>query len=147
MKAKTIVRVRDVMKSEFDQIDSMATVQQALQTMKHVEAKALVVKKRDADDAIGMVTLPEIARQVIAKDRSPERVNVYEVMTKPVITVEPEMDIRHCARLFSQFRISRAPVVENAHVIGIVSLTDMVLHGMCQFPLPQKNSEGELNSE
>lgn len=131
MNEKPIIRVRDVMKTQFDQIDGMATVREALQAMKHVETKALVVKKRHADDAIGMVTVPEIARQVIAKDRSPERVNVYEVMTKPVITVDPDMDIRYCARLFANFRISRAPVLEGQELIGIVSLTDMVFRGLC----------------
>ena len=41
------------------------------------------------------------------------------------------MDIRYCARLFERFKLSRAPVVENQKVIGIVSFTDMVLKGMC----------------
>jgi CBS domain-containing protein len=40
------------------------------------------------------------------------------------------MDIRYCARLFERFNISRAPVVENRKVIGIISHTDMVLRGL-----------------
>ena len=66
----------------------------------------------------------------MARDRSPERVNVYEVMTKPVICVDPEMDIRYCARMFEKFGLSRAPVIEARKVVGIVSYTDMVLHGV-----------------
>jgi CBS domain-containing protein len=42
------------------------------------------------------------------------------------------MDIRFCARLFDSFNISRAPVVENGKVVGIISLTDLVLKGMNQ---------------
>jgi predicted transcriptional regulator len=72
----------------------------------------------------------DIAKQVIAKDRAPERVNVFEIMAKPVIAVRPDMDIRYCARLFDRFGISHAPVVENDRVVGIVSYYQLVLEGL-----------------
>jgi len=118
------------MKTHWDQVDGIATVQDALTTMAHVETKSLVVNKRSPQDEWGMVMISDIARQVLAKDRPPERVNIYEVMSKPVITVSPDMDIRYCARLFTQLELSRAPVVEDDEVVGIVSLTDMVLKGL-----------------
>jgi len=124
------IRVRDVMKEKFDMVDGMATVEHALNTMNHLETKSLIVKKRNDDDEYGMVTLSDIARNVIAVDRPPERVNIYEIMSKPVITVSPNMDIRYCARLFSRFNLSRAPVVEKGQVIGFVSYTDMVVKGL-----------------
>ncbi len=130
MSEKKLIRIRDVMKEQFDMVDGMETVEHALNTMNHLETKSLVVKKRDENDEYGMVTLSDIARQVIAVDRSPDRVNIYEIMTKPVITVSPNMDIRYCARLFSRFNLSRAPVVENGQVIGFVSFTDMVVKGL-----------------
>ncbi|HYN76998.1 MAG TPA: CBS domain-containing protein, partial [Lamprocystis sp. (in: g-proteobacteria)] len=103
------------------------------ETMRHVENKTLIVKKRHADDEIGMVLISDIARRVLALDRAPDRVNVYEVMAKPVISVAPEMDIRFCARLFTRFELTRAPVVEKGEVIGIVSLTDLVIKGMVPY--------------
>ena len=130
MNEKTIVRVRDVMKHNFDMIDGKMTVRDALNTMKHVETKCLIVDKRNEDDEYSMVLISDIAKQVLAKDRAPERVNIYEIMTKPVISVDPDMDIRYCARMFERFGLSRAPVVENDKVIGIVSFTDMVLKGV-----------------
>jgi signal-transduction protein with cAMP-binding, CBS, and nucleotidyltransferase domain len=125
-----LVRVRKVMKTHFDMVNGMATVEEALEQMKHVETKSLIVDKRTDDDEYGMVMLSDISKEVLAMDRPPARVNIYEIMSKPVITVDPEMDIRYCARLFERFNISRAPVVENRQVIGIVSHTDMVLHGL-----------------
>ena len=98
--------------------------------MKHIDTKTLIVDKRHNDDEYGVVMMSDIAKQVLAKDRAPERVNVYEVMAKPTISVDPDMDIRYCARLFEKFGLSRAPVVENKKMIGIVSFTDMVLRGM-----------------
>ncbi len=130
MKEVTLVRVRDVMKSNFDMIDGKTTVEDALKTMGHVETKSLIVDKRYDNDEYGMVLLSDIAKQVLAKDRSPKRVNIYEIMTKPVLTVRPDMDIRYCARMFEQFGLSRAPVLEHGKVIGIVSFTDMVLRGL-----------------
>lgn len=129
---KPITRVHDVMRTRFDLVDGMMTVAEALRTMQHVETKALIVKKRHDDDEYGMLLISDIARQVLARDRAPERVNVYEIMTKPVITVDPGMDIRYCARLFERFGLSRAPVLEHGEVIGIVSFTDMVLRGLCR---------------
>jgi CBS domain-containing protein len=130
MNDRKVVRVRDVMKPKFDTVDGMATVAQALDTMAHVETKTLIVKKRHADDTIGMVVLSDISRLVLAQDRAPDRVNIYEIMSKPVLSVNPDMDIRYCARLFARFNLSRAPVVDGSEVIGIVSLTDMVVKGM-----------------
>ena len=130
---RKIIRARDVMKQDFDVIDGRVTVMEALRTMRHIETKSLIVNKRHDDDEFGMVLLSDIAREVLAKDRSPDRVNVYEIMSKPLLPVDPDMDIRYCARYFEKFSLSRAPVVENRKVIGIISYTDMVLKGLVNF--------------
>ena len=129
MSENEVIRVSDVMKSRFDMIDGKVTVADALKRMKHVETKTLIVDKRHNDDEYGIVLLSDIAKHVLAVDRSPERVNVYEIMTKPVITVRPDMDIRYCARLFDRLGLSRAPVLDQGEVVGIVSFTDMILRG------------------
>ncbi len=130
MSEHKLIRVRDVMKTQVDIIDGMTTVREALETMRHVETKTLLVDKKHEHDEYGIVLLSDIAKQVLARDRSPDRVNVYEVMSKPVVSVPPDMDIRYCARLFERFGLSRAPVIEDGRIIGIVSYTDMVLRGL-----------------
>ena len=130
MKETTLIRVKDVMKSRYDLVNGLSTVAEALQQLKHAETKCVIVDKRDDNDEYGIVMLSDVAIQVLGKDRSPQRVNIYEIMAKPVVTVHPDMDIRYCARLFERFGISRAPVVENRQVVGIVSHTDMVLRGL-----------------
>lgn len=127
---RTIIRVREVMKTHVDRVDGLTSVADALRQMKHVETKCLLVNKRHPEDEFGIVLISDIARSVLANDRAPERVHIYEIMSKPVISVDPEMDIRYCARLFDKFGLSRAPVVENGEMIGIVSYTDMVLRGL-----------------
>lgn len=118
------------MKTKFDTVEGMDTVGAALNKMVHTDSKTLIVKKRSEYDDYGVVMMSDIAKKVLAKDRPVDRVNIYEVMTKPVISVDPDMDIRYCARLFSNQRLSRAPVIKDGEVIGIVSFTDMVVKGM-----------------
>ncbi len=129
---RSVIRVSDVMKTQIDLVHRTTTVAEALRQMKHVETKALIVDKRDDNDEYGLVLLSDIAREVLGKDRSPHRVNVYEIMSKPVITVHPDMDIRYCTRMFDKFGLSRAPVTKRGSILGIVSYTDMVLKGLCR---------------
>ena len=127
---RKLVRVRDVMKENVDIVDGLITVADALRRMKHVNNLALIVDKRNPDDEYGILLLADIARRVLACDKSPDRVNVYEIMSKPVIGVPPDMDIRYCARLFDKFGLSLAPVIEQGKVVGLVSYSGLVLKGM-----------------
>jgi predicted transcriptional regulator len=124
------LRVKDVMKTDFGTIDGIATVAEALKKMKDMRTAVLIVNKRHDDDEYGMINCGDIARHVLAKDRAPDRVNVYEIMNKPVISVHPEMDIRYCSRLFAQYDLVRAPVIENRQVVGVVSPNSLVLDGL-----------------
>jgi predicted transcriptional regulator len=79
------------------------------------------------------VLLADIAKKVLAKDRAPSRVNLYEIMSKPVLAVDPEMDIRYCARLFDQFGLSTAPVIRDKTIIGVVTYYEIVLQGLVDY--------------
>ena len=125
-----VIRVRDVMKVEVDVVDGMLTVTEALKSMKYPDTRTLIVDKRHEDDEYGVVMFGDLAKKVLARDHSPNRVNIYEIMSKPVISVHPDMDIRYCTRLFDRFGLSRAPVLEDHKIIGLVSYTDIVLNGL-----------------
>ena len=128
--ANPIVRVSEVMKSGVDIVDGMTTVADALRNMKYPETRTIIVDKRDEDDEFGVVMFRDIAKRVLAPDLSPNRVNMYEIMSKPVMGVDPRMDIRYCTRLFDNFGLSRAPVIQDGKIIGLVSYTDIVLKGV-----------------
>ena len=122
--------VRDCMRTEVIEVDGRLDVLSALKIMKKEGTTSLIVKRRDENDEYGMVLFSDIAKKVISKNRAPERVNVYEIMAKPVLTVRPDMEIRYCARMFENFGISHAPVAENGKIVGIVSYYRLVLRGL-----------------
>ena len=129
---KQVILARDVMENSFLEMDGMATVSQALEAMKHNNVDVVIVRKRHEHDADGIVLLSDIAKKVLAKNYSPDRINLYEIMTKPVIGLEPDLDIRYCARLFDRFGLSVAPVRENGVVTGVVSYRELVLKGLLE---------------
>lgn len=129
---KKVIQAQEVMHNNHVEIDGKATVQEAIALMKANNCDVLLVQKRDVSDALGIVLLADVVKKVIALDKAPERVNVYEIMSKPVISVEPELDVRYVARLFSRFGLSNAPVVDDGKVIGLVSYNELVFKGLCE---------------
>ena len=97
------MRVRDLMSEELFTIDGLATVADAMALMKRHRVGSLVVNRRNEDDELGMIAVGDIARRVIAEDRSPERVNVYEIMSKPLLTLPEDMLTKYASRLLARF--------------------------------------------
>jgi predicted transcriptional regulator len=126
------VRVKDVMTDHYNLVDGLMMTDQALAKMKETGAHVLIVDKRDDNDEYGIVLLSDIARSVLAVNRSPQRVNIYEIMSKPVVGVDPEMNIRYCARLFNKLGFSYAPVIDQGKLLGIIGYRDMLLKGLHQ---------------
>ena len=109
-------------------INGLATVSDAMALMRQHNVNSLVVNRRDEDDEIGLVLVSDIARRVIAPNRPSDRVNVYEIMSKPVWTVPPDMLARYAVRLLARFDVSRAVVVDHdRNPIGMVTLRDLTL--------------------
>jgi len=126
------VAVTEVMEEECLVVDGLSTVAEVLAKMVEKDVAFAFVEKRDEHDEYGIVLVSDIAKQVLAPHKSPDRINAYEVMTKPVLPVQPDMDIRYCARLFDQFGISTAPVIKAGEILGAVTYDHLVLKGLAQ---------------
>ncbi len=123
-----VIRVSDLMGTEVHTIDGLATAAAAMATMKQLQISSLVVNPRHDDDELGVITVSDLAREVITRERAPERVNVYEIMTKPALTVRSDMLARYAVRLLVRFGVSRALVVDDDGAPrGLVTLRDLVL--------------------
>ena len=130
MSERKWVPVKDIMRSPAVTVDGSLSVLDAMKVMKRDATTTLIVRRRNERDELGILLFSDIASKVIAADRAPERVNVYEIMTKPVVGVRPDMDIRYCARLFQNMNINHAPVIEADEVLGVVSTYMIVLAGL-----------------
>ena len=128
MTEEQCITVGTVMTHEVRTIDRMATVSKAIRIMRDAGVSSLVVERRNAADEFGLLSVTDIARDVIATDRSPDRVNVYEIMTKPVLTLPVDMNTKYAVRLLAKFGVSRSLVLDETRApVGIVTLRDMVL--------------------
>ena len=126
MTANGYTRVRTMMRPSPGMIDGLATVQEALEIMRRENVGALIIDRRHEGDEYGIIVLSDIAAKVIAENRSPARTNVYEVMSKPVLTVAGGMDIKYAIKLLSRFGLARALVTESGRLVGLVTLREMV---------------------
>ena len=118
------------MKTNYGTINRNATIAEALVEMKRLKTSLLVVDKRDEDDEYGLLLVSDIARKVLAMDRASSRVNTYEIMSKPAVCVDPDMDIRYCSRLMSTFNLMRVLVVKDDKILGTVNPSALVLDGL-----------------
>ncbi|MCH7931646.1 MAG: CBS domain-containing protein [Proteobacteria bacterium] len=126
MNAKSYTRVRELMRPSPQLIDGLATVEEAVAIMRADNVGSLVIDRRHEGDEYGLVVLADVASKVIAHNRSPARTNVYEVMSKPVLNVDADMDIKYAIRLLSRFGLSRALVTEQGSLVGVVTVREMV---------------------
>jgi CBS domain-containing protein len=128
MSENAAITVAQAMTTQVRTVDAMASVAEAIRMMREAGVSSLAIERRDEQDEFGLLVIADIAREVIAKNRSADRVNVYEVMSKPVLTLSADMSVKYAVRLLVRFGLSRALVVDvDRRPVGIVTLRDMVL--------------------
>ncbi|MCF2150922.1 CBS domain-containing protein [Desmonostoc muscorum LEGE 12446] len=120
-----MLKASDIMTKDVATIRSSATVAEAVRLLKARDWKALIVDRRHEQDAYGIITESDIVYKVIAYGKDPSRIRVYEVMTKPCIVINPDLGLEYVARLFAEYNLHRAPVIQG-ELVGIISLADIL---------------------
>ena len=120
-----MMEAREIMTRDVVTISGSATVAEAVKLMKDNRLRALIVERRSDADPYGIVTETDIVYQVAAFGHDPKQMRVYEIMTKPCITVNPDLGVEYVARLFASTRLRRAPVVKG-ELMGIISISDIL---------------------
>ena len=126
MREDSYLKVRDVMTPSPHMIDGLASVTHAMDVMKRHQVSSLVIDRRHDGDEYGILVVQDIAAKVIGEDRSPDRTSVYQIMSKPVIVLYADMNIKYAIRLLVRLGFSRGVVLEHGKVVGIVTMRDMV---------------------
>ncbi|MFQ5482592.1 MAG: CBS domain-containing protein, partial [Nitrospinaceae bacterium] len=120
--------VHRVMMPNFRQIRGVTKVSEALVMMKEENLNAILVEPKDEMDVYGILTLKDIARKVIGRHKKLHETHVYEIMSKPVLSVRADMPVPYAAQLLTNFVVSYAMVIKDNEVVGMVSLNGMVHH-------------------
>ncbi|MGI6415199.1 MAG: CBS domain-containing protein [Thermoguttaceae bacterium] len=115
----------DVMHKEVVTIEGKKTVADAIRLMREKKVSSLIVNRRGVEDAFGIVTRKDVVSKVVDPGKDPSAVKVFEVMSKPLITVSPGLQLKYCARLFNAAGIRRAVVFDGKEIVGILSNTDI----------------------
>lgn len=119
------MKAKDIMNTNVVTIKGSASVAEAIKKMKEHGIRSLIVDRRTEDDAYGTITQRDIVYKVVAKGLDPKTVEVSEVMTKPLVVINPNLDVKYVARLLANTGLSRAPVISDHKLVGVVSLTDI----------------------
>ena len=121
-------KAREIMSEEVHQIAESDFILTAIIKMQTHSASFLLVEKVREGDAWGIVTRKDIINKVVAAEGAEEMVKVGDIMTRPIVTVDPEMTIRNCALLMKRLGVRRLPVQEGSDIIGVISNKDIFGH-------------------
>lgn len=119
-------QAQDIMTREVVTIDGSATIAEAMAKLKSAGVRALIVERRSEEDAYGIITQRDIVYNVLAQGLEPADVQVHEVHSKPLLVVNRHLDVRYVARLMASMGLSRAPVIYDGKIQGIIALSDIV---------------------
>jgi CBS domain-containing protein len=123
-----MLRAIDIMTKNVPLVKGSAPVAEAIKLMRLKGLGALIVDVRDSDDAYGIVTQTDIVYKVVAYGKDPNKMRIHEIMTKPCITVNPNLGVEYVARLFANTGIRVAPVIQGT-LLGMVTLSDILKRG------------------
>jgi CBS domain-containing protein len=117
------LKIGDVMVKEVITLNDNVTVKEAAEIMNKFEIGSLIVTNRGK--AVGIVTERDLLKRVVAEGRNAVKTKVKEIMTTPLVVVEPAMNLEEAAKLMFQMKIKKLAVVDGKKLVGLVSLTDI----------------------
>ena len=121
---------KDVLSDKLYYIDGLESARTAVLEMKKYNVQVLIIKKRNQADANGIITAADIIRGVIIPDKGLDEVSVYEIMSKPVLSIPSHLNVKYVPRLMNNAKIRVAPVEENGEYIGIINYTDLLFNNL-----------------
>lgn len=122
-----MLTVTDIMTTDVCTIRSSAKVTQAIALMQAKHVRSLIVEQAVQGGAYGIVTERDIVYKVMAKSADPLHVMVCEIMEHNCIAIDSTLGLLDVAKRFAEANIHRAPVVDNGQLVGVISITDIIM--------------------
>lgn len=117
------MRVKDVMDKDVIRIDESTTVIQAVQKMVDSGVWSLLIERNQLPT--GVLTERDIIRRAVVKGLSLDKVKVAEIMSAPIITVDPNASIGEAMELMTLKSVRRLFVLENGKIMGRITQTEL----------------------
>ncbi len=145
---RTKMLVRDIMSSPVVTMDENETANKAAASMDMHDLGAVIVQNKEAK-SIGIITERDLVIRVVAKNLKPDTVKAKEVMTTPLVTIEPEATISDAARRMTRLDIRRLGVIYKGNLVGIVSSKDIlgVMPELLEIMQERVRIEGQAHAE
>ena len=124
MKAKGI-RVGDLMNRDIKTISKTTDLMSVIEMMRNLDISSLIVEPDNDLDAYGIITRKDIVEALVENNPDINSLFVENSMTKPAITVNPELSIYNCHRIMRMVGVRRMPVVDRGKLVGIISNSDI----------------------
>jgi len=122
------VLVKDWMIDLVVYIDPDKTVLEALSIMRRRYLNSLIVNKSRDNPEYGIITSTDICDKIVAQGQDPAKTKVRDVMSSPLVTLDPEQTVYQCAKTMSDHHIHHMPVMdEKGQIVGIISATDFLV--------------------
>jgi len=118
--------VRDAMTENPRSIRASASVVEAARLMRDEHIGSLPIT--DDEELVGMITDRDITTRVVAEAADPKVTSVGDVVSRDLISVEPDEDLEEAVQLMASHQVRRLPVVENGRLVGIVAQADVALN-------------------
>jgi CBS domain-containing protein len=117
------LKVEDVMVKEVITIDQNSTVKEAAEVMNKFEIGCLIAVRKGK--AMGMITERDLLKRIVAEARDATETKVKDVMSSPLVVIEPSVELEEAIKLMFQMKIKKLPVVDGKRLVGLITLTDI----------------------
>jgi CBS domain-containing protein len=128
--AKRYDIVRDIIDTAFIALDENTLVAEAAKALYSQERCTILVTRLDAGTSqripVGIITERDIIFRVVAQNRGPFKVNLKDIMSTPIITIDEDRSVEEAMGILNKHKINRLPVVHDSSIIGIVT-TEMIM--------------------
>lgn len=104
-------------------IDEDSTVKEAAEVMNKFEIGCLIAVRKGK--AIGMITERDLLKRVVAEAKDATETKVKDVMSSPLVVIEPSVELEEAVKLMFQMKIKKLPVVDGKRLVGLITLTDI----------------------
>ena len=117
------IKAEDVMTTEVAIMDAEVSVKEAAEVMAQEGVSAIIVTVEEK--AKGIVTERDILKRIVAEDKNAKKTKVKEIMSSPLVTIEPSTDLGEAARLMFEKKIKNLPVTHENRLVGLINLQDI----------------------